>query len=217
MDARRETIFIDLDGTLTDPREGIVRSIHHALTRLEVPIPENDDLCWCIGPPLRQSFATLVGETRAAAALALYRERYAALGWRENRPYPDVAAVLATLNASGRSLHVATSKPQVFAERILEHFELGQYFHGVFGAELDGTRSDKGELLAFALEATAARGNATMVGDRRYDILGARQNGLRAIGVTYGFGDRQELVAAGADVVVGSPREWGAVLAGGPP
>jgi phosphoglycolate phosphatase len=215
MDARADTIFFDLDGTLTDPREGIVRSMHHALAGLDVAIPEDDDLRWCIGPPLHRSFAALVGESRAAAAVALYRERYAAIGWCENRPYADVSAALATLREGGRRLHVATSKPHVFAERILRHFDLRDYFEEVFGAELDGTRSDKGELLAFALKATAAGASATMVGDRRHDVLGAHQNGMRAVGVTYGYGDPQELLAAGADVIVGSPLEWGALLSAG--
>ncbi len=197
-----QTIFFDLDGTLTDPTDGITRSIRYALGRLGFGSPGEADLTWCIGPPLLGSFVELVGEAMADDALTLYRERFSEIGWQENVPYPGIHEVLADLKAAGRDLYVATSKPWVFAERIVDHFELAPYFTTVFGSELDGTRGDKDSLLRHALAATAGGRPATMVGDRKYDIEGGQQNGMHTIGVTYGFGGREELNKAGADVIV---------------
>src|SRR5882762_6922364 len=143
-------IFFDLDGTLTDPKPGITGSIEYALQKLDLPVPSQDELSWCIGPPLRASFATLLGgESLADRAVALYRERFADTGLYENSVYPDIEHVLAALRQSPRRLFVATSKPHVFAERIIDHFGLSGYFEHVFGSELDGTRANKAELLAY--------------------------------------------------------------------
>ena len=201
----KDAIFFDLDGTLTDPKLGIVRSIRYAMDRLGVECPKDDDLTWCIGPPLLDSFSELVGSSRAPEALTHYRERFSEYGWRENTPYEGIFDALGDLKASGHSLYVATSKPYVFAERIVRHFELDAYFSAVFGAELDGTRSHKGELLRFALDETGSTHTATMVGDRKHDVIGAKHNGMRTVGVTYGYGSRQELEDAGADVIVAKP------------
>lgn len=218
----RHTIFFDLDGTLTDPREGITRCIHHSLQALAIEVPAGDDLTWCIGPPLLDSFRTLVGEALAPRALAYYRERFAEVGWRENRPYPDIAHLLRDLREQGAELHVATSKPQVFANRILSHFGLADCFTRVFGAELDGTRSHKPDLLRYALAETRAANNATrpamtrpaiMIGDRCHDVAGAKCNDMASIGVTWGYGSRQELEEAAADFIVDSPAELLELLA----
>lgn len=200
------TLFFDLDGTLTDPKEGITRCVRYALERLESPWPDDDDLAWCIGPPLFDSFRTLVGDERAAQALSYYRERFAEIGWRENRPYPEIADVLQELRAHGTELYVATSKPQVFAHRILSHFGLAEYFTRLFGAELDGTRSRKAELLRHALAEIGGAAAAVMIGDRQHDIAGARSNGMTAVGVSWGYGSREELESAGADLIVDDPR-----------
>jgi phosphoglycolate phosphatase len=198
-------VFFDLDGTLTDPRLGIVRSIRYALDRLGVDCPDEQALTWCIGPPLLESFRTLVGDSLAPDAVRLYRERFGDVGWQENEPYRGIRETLEELRASGFGLYVATSKPGVFAERIIEHFGLATYFTQVFASELDGTRSDKGDLLRFALEQVGATGRATMVGDRMHDVIGAKRNQMRSIGVTYGYGGRDELVQAGADALADSP------------
>jgi len=200
-------IFFDLDGTLTDPKPGIVRSIRFALERLDVECPDDHGLTWCIGPPLLGSFTELVGESRALQALEHYRERFGECGWRENTPYEGIFDALEILRSSGCELFVATSKPYVYADRILNHFGFEKYFSAVFGSEMDGTRSQKADLLRFALSETGTTRGATMVGDRRHDVLGARQNGMRAVGVTYGYGSRQELEEAGADVIVTAPAE----------
>ncbi|WP_407148054.1 HAD family hydrolase [Bradyrhizobium sp. ORS 86] len=201
-------IFFDLDGTLTDPKPGITGSIQYALRKLGRPVPSQDELTWCIGPPLRASFATLLGgEERADQAVALYRERFGDVGLFENAVYPDIAQVLARLRQGPRRMFVATSKPHVFATRIIAHFGLSGYFDHVFGSEFDGTRVNKVDLLAYALEQTGADpAQAVMIGDRSHDVIGAKRNGIRAVGVTYGYGTAEELIEAGASHLCASPR-----------
>ena len=200
------SIFFDLDGTLTDPYTGIHRCIDHALQTLGEPL--HDDYHWAVGPPLRQSFAELVGEARADEALRLYRERYADLGWSENTPYPGIHDALSSLRSDGHRLFVATSKPHVFAKQILEHFDLMDSFERLYGAELDGTRGDKTSLLAYALQHEDIEETTLMVGDRRYDIEGAKANGMQAWGVLYGYGSKAELESAGADGLLESVAEF---------
>jgi phosphoglycolate phosphatase len=201
-------LFFDLDGTLTDPKPGITGSIQYALRKLGRPVPSQDELTWCIGPPLRASFATLLGgESLADRAVELYRERFADVGLFENNVYPDIESVLATLSQSRLRMFVATSKPHVFARRIIDHFGLDSYFEHVFGSELDGTHVHKNDLLAHALRQTAVDpSRALMIGDRSHDVAGAKANGMDAIGVTYGYGSREELIAAGARHLCASPH-----------
>lgn len=204
-----DAIFFDLDGTLTDPKIGITRSIQYALGKLDHPaIPTEDELTWCIGPPLRASFVKLLGsDTSADLALSFYRERFSDVGLYENGVYAGVAEILTALGSTGRRLFVATSKPHVFAERIIDHFGLRHHFERVFGSELDGTRADKSHLLQYALQQTAVDpSRAIMIGDRSHDIVGARNNGMSAIGVLYGYGSREELTAAGALHLCAKPR-----------
>jgi phosphoglycolate phosphatase len=202
------TLFFDLDGTLTDPKPGITGSIQYALTRLGREVPSQDELAWCIGPPLRASFVMLLGgEEHADHAVALYRERFGDVGLFENSVYPEIAGVLAKLSQSGFRMFVATSKPHVFARRIIDHFGLNPHFEHVYGSELDGTRVHKGDLLAYALEQSGVDASRSlMIGDRSHDVLGAKANGIDAIGVTYGYGSREELIAAGARHLCASPR-----------
>jgi phosphoglycolate phosphatase len=201
------TIFFDLDGTLTDPKPGITRSIQYALHRLQRAVPSEDELTWCIGPPLRASLQKLLGgDELADRALALYRERFADIGLYENEIYPGIAAILAALAASRRRLFVATSKPHIYADRIIAHFGLADRFERVFGSELDGTRADKTELLRYALQSSAVDpSSAIMIGDRSHDMIGARNNGMTAIGVLYGYGSQEELVGAGAHHICATP------------
>jgi phosphoglycolate phosphatase len=200
----RKTVFFDLDGTLTDSRAGIVGSLHHALQEAGKPIPD-DDLAWLIGPPIQESLASLVGEEAREEVFALYRRRYDEVGWRENVPYDGIHDVLAVFASKQYKLHVATAKPRVFAERILEHFDLRRFFDRVFGSELDGTRTQKDKLLEWALSGMDIHEPPTMVGDRRFDVEGAHANRMRSIGVTWGFGSRNELEDAGAQVIIDAP------------
>ena len=203
------TIFFDLDGTLTDPKIGITRSIQYALTELGCEVPHEDELTWCIGPPLHASLAKLAGGLDLAdRALLLYRERFSETGIYENEIYAGIEDTLASLADGTRRLFVATSKPRLFAERIIDHFKLDAYFEQVFGSELDGTRTDKSDLLKYGLDVTRIDpAGALMVGDRSHDIIGARNNGKRALGVLYGFGSRDELTQAGAHGLCIAPAD----------
>ena len=194
------TIYFDLDGTLTDPKPGITGSIQYALKKLGQPVPSQDELTWCIGPPLHASLKRLVGTDELAdQALLLYRERFSEVGLFENTPYQGIHDTLAAVAATGARMFVATSKPAVYATRIVDHFGLKPYFERVFGSELDGTRVDKRDLLRYALdEAKVDPQHAIMIGDRSHDVVGARTNGMTAIGVLYGYGSEAELRDAGA-------------------
>jgi phosphoglycolate phosphatase len=212
----RGNLFFDLDGTLTDPREGIVRCLRHALDRVGVAAPTDDQLARFIGPPLQDSLAQLLGPEHAdlvPTTLASYRERFRTKGMFENEVYVGVPEGLEALAAAGWRLWVVTSKPRVFAVPILEHFGLARHFAGVHGAELSGERSNKGDLIAYVLHTEGiSAGQATMIGDRFHDVVGARTNDVRALGVLWGYGTRAELVDAGAEGVYESFSELVAAL-----
>ncbi len=210
-------ILIDLDGTLTDPREGMLASFRYALEAVGCDIPPDKTLEQCIGPPVHESLARLLGpdgKHRVGEALASYRERFSAKGLYENAVYPGIREALARLHEARASLHLATSKPRVYAARILEYFDLTRFFSSVHGSELDGTRSHKEELIAYALEAESLdRDTTVMVGDRDYDVIGATANGVTPIGVLWGYGTRDELVSAGARFLCERPAMLAAVAA----
>lgn len=197
-------IYFDLDGTLVNPAPGITRSIRYALGRLGFPVPAAKDLESWIGPPLRSSFATHVGEDLADEAVTRYRERYAKTGIRECSVYPGIVDALAELSTDGFELAVATSKPHVYAREVLEIIGLIDRFGEVWGPELDGSYSDKAELVALAESHSEERAIA-LVGDRLFDFNAARANRIAAIGVAWGFGDETELREA--DARVASPQE----------
>jgi phosphoglycolate phosphatase len=206
-----DNVLLDLDGTLTDPKEGILGCLKHALHGVGAEIPPDRALESCIGPPLQDSLALLLGARCTEVldeAIDLYRGRFAATGMFENRVYPGIAQALADLRAAGASLFVATSKPQRFAERILDHFALREFFRGIYGSGLDGTRSNKGDLIAHLLRQAGIPPDETaMVGDRAQDVLGARANGVVPIGALWGYGSRAELSAAGAEMLCGRPAD----------
>lgn len=202
-------IFLDLDGTLIDPKEGITRSIQYALKELGAEVPTSDELTWCIGPPLWDSFQVLLGEKAdLEEAVALYRERYADEGMFEADLYDGVGEMLEGLRDTGLPMFIATSKPHVFATQIAEEFGLMHYLDGLFGSELDGTNSDKSDLLTHALAETGAEpARSVMIGDRRHDIFGARNTGMIALGALWGYADADELHLAEADALAGAPEE----------
>jgi phosphoglycolate phosphatase len=198
-------LFFDLDGTLTDSRPGILKSMHHALTTLGLPVPADEALVRFIGPPTQEAFRELLGSSDPelnARAIAVYRERFARLGIFENSVYPGIVAGLRTLAEAGFPMLVVTSKPEIFAQRIIDHFELRPFFRHVYGSELTGERGNKAELIAHVLASEGLRpASAWMIGDRLHDVRGAKHNGLRSAGVLWGYGDRSELTQAGADAV----------------
>lgn len=202
-------LLFDLDGTLTDNYLGIARSIRYALDVLGVDAPDEATLRRCVGPPLRTSFAALLGTDDPAAieqAIAFYRERFAGVGWRENVVYDGIPEALATLAAQGRPMYLCTSKPEVYARRIVTLFGFSEFLSGVYGADLEGRLDDKAMLLAHLAERERLDATrAVMIGDRHHDIRAARLNGARAIGVLWGYGTDDEL--AGADAKVRTPEE----------
>ena len=207
-------ILIDLDGTLLDPKPGIIGSVQYALRGLGLPVPDTSDLLHAIGPPLRDTFPSLgVPPADVERALVLYRENYSGAGGThppamfDAEPYPDIDTELAALRRADCRLIVTTSKPHVFAKPILREKGLAQHFAAIHGAELDGTRDDKAELIAYIIATERVDpANAVMIGDRKYDILGASQNGLRSIGVTWGYGSVAELREAGATALCVRPK-----------
>jgi phosphoglycolate phosphatase len=206
-------LVFDLDGTLTDPELGISRCFVYAFERMGFPVPERTQLRRYIGPPLRQVFAELLASSDPALierAVAIYRERFGEVGLYENELYPQTAEAIQYLAGSGHRLFVATAKAQVYARRIIEHFKLEQHFVEVYGAALSGAGSQKTELLArLRVEQGIEPGESVMIGDRGSDISGARANGLRAVGVLWGYGTAEEL--ADAELQVGT---WGELVRG---
>lgn len=212
----RGAVLFDLDGTLTDPKPGIAACIRHALRGLGRIPPDVDRLEWCIGPPLRRSFARLLETDDDALldrAIALYRKRFGTIGLFENAVYPGVADAVDEVRRAGFATFVATSKPHVYATRIVSHFGLAPLFDAVYGSELDGTRVDKGDLIAHAIaDRRLESARAVMIGDREHDIIGAKRCGIRAIGVTYGYGTEAELRAHGAAALAHAPDALPALI-----
>jgi len=194
---RFQYILFDLDGTLTDPKDGITRSIAYALEKLNATSLDEQTLKSFIGPPLMESFCEFCGfdHEKAEKAIEYYRERFQQVGLYENKVYPGIEALLSSLNKKGAKLAVATSKPTIFAEEILNHFNLKQYFDVVVGSNLDGTRSAKNEVIHEALKQLSfpPKQKVVMIGDRKYDMIGAKKEGVSSIGVCYGYGSQEEL------------------------
>ncbi len=206
-----DTILFDLDGTLTDPGEGITNSVAYALKKYDIEVADRRGLYKFIGPPLKDSFMKYYGfsEAQAEQAIAYYREYFKDKGIYENEVYEGVEHMLRQLHANGKKIILATSKPEEFAVRILEHFELKKYFTVVAGASMDSSRSKKGDVIAYAISLCDDfdKEKAVMIGDREHDIIGAKENDLKSIGVLYGYGDENELRTAGADYIASTPDD----------
>lgn len=215
-------ILFDLDGTLTDPKLGITSSVQYALRALGIEEPSLDRLEPFIGPPLADSFREFYGleGERLATAIDKYRERFATQGIFENEIYPGIPQMLADLKAKGKKLAIASSKPTLFVEQILEHFEIGKYFDHVVGSNMDGTRGTKEEvveetlrqMLTVKMTPAQKRDAVAMVGDRKFDIEGARAHGITSVGVLFGYAPEGELEEAGADYIVNSVRSLQVLL-----
>ncbi len=207
-------ILFDLDGTLTDPAEGITRCIQYALEKAGHPVPGKQELLPWIGPPLDESFGAYVPKGNPQALVALYRERFADVGLYENKVYPGIKELLESLHVD-KKLYLATSKPHFFAKKILEHFGLAHYFTAIHGSELSGERTDKGELIQYLLKTENLQAqDCLMIGDRKHDTIGAKKNGILSVGVLWGYGPREELVEARADHIFATTQELGTFLKG---
>jgi len=200
------SLLLDLDGTLTDPQEGIVRCIQYALETHGLLAPKHKELLWCIGPPLHVSFAQLIPEADGKLIrelVAKYRERFATHGMFENKVYQGIPELLARFQDRGHKLYLATSKPHFFARPILEHFNLDHFFTEIYGSELDGVRSDKAQLIEHIIKNERLEAARTlMIGDRKHDVAGAKKNQIKCAAVTWGYGSKEELALAGADHIV---------------
>lgn len=207
-------VLLDLDGTLLDPGAGLIASIQYALKASGKAVPPAAELGWMIGPPLRASFAQLLGGTEPAeAALAHYRAYYGARGMYEAIVYPGIPEALDALAGAGCRLIVATAKPHHFARPILKHFALADRFAAIHGPELDGTRDAKADLIAFILAREGVAVDAAlMVGDRAVDVRAARSNGMRSVAAAWGYGTRAELSAAGAAAICETPQALAALV-----
>lgn len=208
-------ILVDLDGTLVDPKPGLIGSIQYMLGKLGLPVPPADELLWMIGPPFRVSLPKLLGRSDLTeVAIAHYRERYFDGGMYDAVVYDGVPAALDALGSAGCRLFVATAKPHYYARPILERFGLAPRFAGIYGPELDGTRDHKHDLIAHIIACEGVRPDAAvMIGDREHDVLAAIRNGIRAVGVTWGYGSTEELENAGAATLCSAPDSLpGAVL-----
>lgn len=213
-----DIILFDLDGTLTDPGLGITNAVMHALKRYGLAIPPREELYSFIGPPLWEMFQEYChfSKEEAEQAVEYYREYYRETGIFENRVYDGIRELLIQLQEAGKSIYLATSKPEVFARRILEHFDLAKYFTVITGCELDGHRVKKAEVIEYALEQGKVTDftKAVMIGDREHDIFGAKQVGIDSIGVLFGYGSEEELKKAGADYIAPDPKTIGEIIMG---
>ena len=207
----KKVVLFDLDGTLTDPFNGITNSVAYALKKFGIDVDDRRSLACFIGPPLVDSFIEYYGFSRADAetAVVYYREYFADKGLYENELYPGVSEMLENLKSQGLHLVLATSKPERFAKIILDYFDLTKYFDYVCGASFDSSRSKKGDVISYALSTAKVNlcDKIIMVGDRKHDVIGARKNGIDTIGVLYGYGDESELNESGAKFVVSTISE----------
>jgi phosphoglycolate phosphatase len=200
-------VLVDLDGTLLDPKPGILGSIQYALRQLGAPVPPIDDLAWAIGPALRTTFPRLLGDTdQTEEAVALYRENYRNGAMFDAVVYAGIPQALEALTGAGCRLIIATAKPHHFARPILERFDLARHFAAIYGPELDGTNDSKADLIAHIVAQEGVRpAEAIMVGDRHMDVTAAARNGMRTVGVSWGYGSIEELTSAGAAALCAAP------------
>ena len=204
----KKTILFDLDGTLTDSGEGIINCAILALQHFSLPIPERETLRVFVGPPLHETFIKFgVPADKAAEAVAVYRSRYIPIGMFENAPYPGIRELLEALKSQGHKLYVATSKPEWMAQEILKKFELDSYFDLICGATMDTSRTEKSQVIAYLLEQTGEAGHTIMVGDTKYDVLGAAEHGIPTIGVAWGYGTVEDMQLAGAAAIATTTQE----------
>ena len=209
----KKAIFFDLDGTLTDSGEGIMNCATLGLQHFGIPVPSRDKMRVFVGPPLDQTFIKFgVPAEKAQEAIEVFRSRYRTVGKFENFPYPGIQKALETLQSQGHRLFVATSKPEILANEVLDHFGLSGYFEQIAGATLDGSRSHKADVITYLLGLTGDVGQTVMVGDTEFDVLGAAEHGIPTIGVSWGYGEVSAMEKAGAVAIANSMEELVALL-----
>lgn len=190
-----KNILFDLDGTITDPFLGITKAVAYSLNSFDIRINGLDELTVFIGSPLDESFQKYYGmnEEKSWQAVEKYREYYSQIGLFENEVYEGMEDFLKSLIDSGKDLYICTSKPYIFAKKIIEHFGLTKYFKGIYGAELDGTRKNKKDVIAYCLQQERLNvDDCLMIGDRKHDVIGAHLNRIQCVGVLYGYGSKEE-------------------------
>lgn len=211
----KKTVLFDLDGTLTDSGEGIMNCAALALEHFGLPLPSREALRVFVGPPLHETFIRFgVPKDKTDEAIQIYRSRYIPVGMFENVPYPGIEKLLKALTEDGCELYVATSKPEAMSITILEHFGLAQYFRRIYGASVDTSRSTKDAVIAYLLAETGIGGDVVMVGDTKYDIIGAKAHGIPAVGVSWGYGDAEEMESEGAIGIANTMDELLAIIRG---
>ena len=203
----QKTILFDLDGTLTDSGEGIIKSAAMVLEKFGLPVPSYEEMRVFVGPPLHETFHKFgVPKERCDEAVSLYRTRYTTVGLFENFPYPGIRELLETLKGQGHRLFVATSKPEGMSVRILEHFDLAKYFEIIAGATLDRSRLEKSDVIAYLFQQAGNAGNCIMVGDTVFDVEGAAAHNIPTIGVAWGYGKVEDMKKAGAVAIAETPE-----------
>lgn len=212
----KKYILFDLDGTVTDPMIGITKSVRYALNKFGIDVDDLNTLCNFIGPPLKDSFMKFynLSEEDSLKAITYYREYFSTNGLYENTVYENFEDMLISLKNNNKSLIIATSKPTVFAEKILEHFNLKKYFDFISGSNLDNTRTKKSDVISYALEKQGLNNTSEiiMIGDREHDIIGAKSLNIESIGVLHGYGSYEELSNSGADYIVKDVSELKSLL-----
>lgn len=204
----KKTILFDLDGTLTDSGEGIINCAILALEHFGLPVPSREAMRVFVGPPLHDTFSKFgVPEDKIEEAIAVYRSRYIPIGKYENTPYPGIRELLETLKDEGYSLYVATSKPEGMSVDILEHFDLAKFFDQICGASMDASRSTKEAVIEYLLQRNGDAANMLMVGDTKFDVIGAKSHGIPTIGVSWGYGTVSDMLEAGAVGIANTAEE----------
>lgn len=209
----KKAVLFDLDGTLTDSGEGIINCATLALEHFGLPVPSREEMRVFVGPPLHETFVKFgVPEDKAEDAVAVFRSRYVPIGIFENRPYDGIRDLLQNLQEKGHKLYIATSKPEPMAIRVLEHFDLAKYFTIICGATLSSDRVTKEDVIAYLLKKSGEKDNMIMVGDTRFDVIGAKHHGIPCIGVGWGYGKVEDMVGAGAVAIANSTEELLALI-----
>lgn len=208
-----KTLLFNLDGTLTDSGEGIINCAQYAFEKMGYPVPEREKMGVFVGPPLAETMIKFgIPAEKTGEAIRIFRERYIPIGKYENKLYPGIPEMLQALLDDGWTLFVATSKPEITAKEVLEHFQLSKYFRLICGADMEEKRVEKADVIAYLLEQTTPGDTCLMIGDTRYDVAGAKEHGIATIGVSWGYGDVEQMREEGAIAIADTPQQLTDIL-----